>query len=112
MSVEWRVSMLGLLSAAGLAGCESVSGVLVNGTASRVEVAVIGKDGRIANGALEADQKLVLRRPLTELDRVEYRYGSNTCQLRGDDLLAGPQPRWNATHHADLKGCGTEGEHK
>lgn len=108
----WRVSMLGLVSAASLTGCESVTGVLVNGTGSHVEIAVIGKDGRIAHGALEADQRLVLRRPLTELDRIEYRYGANSCQLSGDDLLASPLPRWNETRHADLKGCGTEGERK
>jgi len=91
------------LGAVGLAACETVSGVLTNATGTATEVSVVHRDGQTVRGVLPEGRALVLRRPLADIDHVEYGRG---CRLTGDQLQAGPAPAWNEARSISLTACG------
>ena len=90
------------LGAVGLSSCETVSGVLTNTTGSATEVTVVHRDGQTVRVVLPEGRALVLRRPLIDIDHVEYGRG---CRLTGDQLQAELAPVWNEARRVSLTIC-------
>ncbi|MEY3841025.1 MAG: hypothetical protein RLZZ542_135 [Pseudomonadota bacterium] len=90
------------LGAVSLSACETVGGVLTNATGSATEVEVVHRDGQTVRLILPEGRGLVLRRPLADIDHVEYGRG---CRLTGDQIQAAAAPAWNEARSISLTVC-------
>lgn len=79
-------TILAFTASMGLVACESFSAIMKNESASAIDVVVFQTDGRILRTQLPAGRSLLLRRPLAEIDRIEYSRG---CRVTGAQLAAG-----------------------
>lgn len=98
------MSVLGLIAVL-MAGCESVSAVLVNDTGAEVDIAILDRNGQNLTGSLSAGQRFVLRRPLTEVVRIDYGYGAVLCSLSPENITSVSPSRRNETIVSALPPC-------
>jgi len=88
-----------------LYGCTTNGYFLINGTNSDIELTVLFVDCRDSFGRLPRGASLSLERPFSEIQKIEYAIGTNSCAVTGTTIAEGADTNEHGGNQYILRGC-------
>lgn len=92
MRLRWTLLASALLVTL-TSGCETFTYGFVNETGRPIQLTVVDRERGGVPVPLKVGQQMVMRSPLTDVARVEYRYDQITCRLN-EAVLRAEEPGW------------------